>query len=74
MRDEIEEVCGMGKYTEGNGRPLKIKFSTQVTAKKIVSGSWNLFEIDYCKGVYTRRDMNDKERSKHVRLFSEAME
>lgn len=42
LTEEIEEVYKLGKFEEGKDTPLKFKFSTQSTVKRVLSRSWRL--------------------------------
>ena len=71
--NEIEEVHRLGKYKEGEARPLKVKFRAQSTAVEVISNAWKLDRVERYKKVWIKRDMNE-ERQKINELIKEAKE
>ena len=72
--NEIEEVHRLGKYKEGESRPLKVKFRAQSTAVEVISNAWKLDRVERYKKVWIKRDMNEEERQKINELIKEAKE
>ena len=63
LKEEIEEVYRLGKYQEGRSRPIKVKFSTQQTAEKVLEKKWKLAsKVGY--KIFIKKDMNEEERKK----------
>ena len=71
LKEEIEEVYRLGKYQEGRCRPIKIKFSTQMAAEKVLERKWKLANKEECKKIFIRKDMNEEERAKMTEMVKE---
>ena len=74
LEKEIEEVYRIGKYNEGNHRPLKVKLKSQATAEEVLARTGKLANIEECKNIWIKRDMNLEEREKEKMLKNEAKE
>ena len=72
--EEIEEVTRIGKFEEGKQRPMRIRLRSQVTAERVLAGSWRLASKEEYKKVWVRRDLNEDERAKLGELWNEAKE
>ncbi len=70
---EIEEIHRAGKYQEGQERPLKVRFRSQVSAEEVLAGAWKYARTHDFKNIWMKRDMDMDEREKHE-LVQEAKE
>ncbi|MPC79260.1 hypothetical protein E2C01_073776 [Portunus trituberculatus] len=70
---EVEEVIRLGRYREGDKRPMKVKMRSQVTVKENMARKGKLADDVNHKEIWIKRDMNLEEREKKV-LRSEAKE
>ncbi|MPD06984.1 hypothetical protein E2C01_102823 [Portunus trituberculatus] len=68
----VEEFHRIGKFEEQKERPLKIKFTTQVQAVVVLSGSWKLAGNDEFKNVWINKDLDEDERTRVKELVTEA--
>ena len=70
MKKHIE----IGKYSEGNARPLKVRMRSQLAVEEITARASRLAQTVECKDVWIKRDMNLEERQKEKELRQEANE
>ena len=74
LEKEIEVVYRLGKYEVGKVRPLKIRFTNQIAAMKVLDRTKNLAEVEEYKKVWIRADLNEEERAARNELIKEAKE
>ncbi len=60
LKDEIEEVYMIGKYEQGESRPMKIKLKSKTAAEEALVNAWKLAKSEEHKQVWLRREMNEK--------------
>ena len=64
LEQEVEETYRIGKYREGNARPLKVRVRSQVTVEEIKARASMLAQSEGYKEIWIKRDMNLEERQK----------
>ena len=70
----MEEVRKHGKYLKGKSRTLKVKFSSENVAKKVLATFWKLdYEGGYEK-IFLRPDLIKDEREKLGGLMQKVKE
>ena len=74
LDQEVEETHAIGKYSEENSRPLKVRLKSQLAVKEIIGGAGRLVRNEEYKDVWIRRDTNLEERQKEKELRQEAKE
>ena len=71
---EVEEICRLGKYTEGGHCPVKIRFRSQTAAEEILTKIWKLSKTMKYKQVWVKKDMKKEERATENELRREVKE
>ena len=74
LEREVEEVYRMGKYKEGEKRPLKVKMRSQGAAEELLARTGKLVGSEEYKNIWVKRDMNLEEREREKELRHEAKE
>ncbi len=74
LEREVEEVYRMGKYKEGEKRPLKVKMRSQGAAEELLARTGKLAGSEEYKNIWVKRDMNLEEREREKELRHEAKE
>ena len=64
LKEEVDDLVRLGKYKEGEHRPLKLIFKSQSATEEALSLGWKLKESENFKNIYIRRNMNQEERQK----------
>ena len=62
LEKEVEETYRIGKYREGNIRPLKVRMRSQVTVEEITARANRLAQSERYKEIWIKREMNLEER------------
>ncbi|MPC67007.1 hypothetical protein E2C01_061167 [Portunus trituberculatus] len=71
---EVEEVIRLGRYNEGNRRPMKVRIRSQEAVEEIMNRKGKLADDVEHKDIWIKRDMNLEERETEKVLKSEAQE
>ena len=74
LEREIEVVYRIGKYKEGDKRPIKVKMRQQVVIEEILARTGKLAENHDYKNIWIKRDMNLEKRKREKELRNEAKE
>ena len=69
LDQEVEEVIRLGRYSEGDERPMKVKMRSQVSVEEIMARKGRLAD-----DIWIKRDMNLEERENEKMLKIEAKE
>ena len=72
LEQEVEETHRIGKYNEGNTRPLKVRMRSQLAVEEITARANRLAQTEEYKDIWMKRDMNLEERQKEKDLRQEA--
>ncbi len=72
LNEAIEEVYRLRKYHESRNRPLKIKFSMQMTTEEVLGKNWKLAQKEEYKKNFIRKDKNEEEKAKMSAIVKEA--
>ena len=62
LEQEVEETYRIGKYREGNIRPLKVRMRSQVAVEEITGRVGRLAQSEGNKEIWIKREMNLEER------------
>ena len=71
---ETEEIQRLGRYKEGEHRPMKIRFRSQTAAKDLLGKASKLARIEEFKQIWIKRDRTREERTTISELRNEANE
>ena len=74
LEQEVKETHRIGKYNEGNTRPLKVRMRSQLAVEEITARANRLAQTEEYKDIWIKRDMNLEERQKERELRQEAKE
>ncbi|MPC55819.1 hypothetical protein E2C01_049764 [Portunus trituberculatus] len=74
LEQEVEEVIRLGRLSEGDKRPMKVRMRSQVAVEEIMIRKGKLADDTESKDKWIKRDINLKGREKEKVSRNEATE
>ena len=72
--EEIEEVYRLGRFKQGENRPLKVRFRSQAEAEELLYRAGRLSKTEEYKDIWLKRDLTEEERNRKRELSQCAKE